>query len=71
LDQDDLIRVGGRLEAFELSFDAKHPELLPYNDPILKLIFEKIHKENLHYGAQTLLETSRQRYWAIKPKTIA
>jgi len=26
-DQDDLIRVGGRLEASELSFDAKHPVL--------------------------------------------
>jgi len=59
------------LEASELSFDAKHPVLLPYNDPIVKLIFEKIHIENMICGAQTLLATSRQRYWAIKAKTIS
>jgi len=58
LDQDDLIRVGGRLEA------SKHS----YNDTIVQLIFEKIHKENMHCGA---LATPRQRYWAIKAKTIA
>jgi len=63
LDKNVLIRVGGRLEASELSFDAKHPVLLPYNDPIVK--------ENMHCGAQTLLATSRQRYWAIEAKTIA
>jgi len=71
LDQNDLIRVGGRLKASELSFDAKHPVLLPNNDPIVKIIHEKIHKENMHCGAQTLLATSRQRYWAIKAKAIA
>jgi len=59
LDQDDLIRVGGRLEASELSFDANHPVLFPYNDPIVKLIFEKIYKENMPCGAQTLLATKQ------------
>jgi len=44
---------------------------LPYNDPIVKLIFEKIHIENMICGAQTLLATSRQRYWAIKARTIS
>lgn len=71
LDQDDLIKVGGRLEAYELAYDAKHPILLPYNDSIVKLIFEKVHKENMHCGAQALVATSRQRYWAIKAKKLA
>jgi len=59
------------LKASELSFDAKHPVLLPNNDPIVKLIYEKLTRKICIVGPQTLLATSRQRYWAIKAKAIA
>lgn len=71
LDNENIMRVGGRLEAADITFDAKHPLLLPYNDPITKLIFEQGHKDNIHSGPQALLAVMRQRYWAIKGKTVA
>ncbi|XP_075162846.1 uncharacterized protein LOC142235479 [Haematobia irritans] len=48
LDEHSVLRVGGRLEESTLSFNAKHPMLLSFNDPISRLIFESLHKENNH-----------------------
>ncbi|XP_075162870.1 uncharacterized protein LOC142235503 [Haematobia irritans] len=66
-----VLRVGGRLEESTLSFNAKHPMLLPFNDPISRLIFESLHKENKHCGPTALLSTVRQRFWPIKGKHLA
>ncbi|XP_060665618.1 uncharacterized protein LOC132797886 [Drosophila nasuta] len=69
--QNGILRVGGRLEAANLSFDSKHPILLPYNDPVVKMILVQIHKDNMHCGPQALLTTSRQQFWILKGKTMA
>ncbi|XP_060665774.1 uncharacterized protein LOC132798069 [Drosophila nasuta] len=71
LDQNGILRVGGRLEAANISFDSKHPILLPYNDPVVKMILVQIHKDNMHCGPQALLTTSRQQFWILKGKTMA
>lgn len=71
IDKAGVIRVSGRLEAAELPYDAKHPMVLPYNDPITKLILVKLHKENHHCGSQQLLATARQRFWIMRGKTMA
>ncbi|XP_075150685.1 uncharacterized protein LOC142224785 [Haematobia irritans] len=71
LDEHTVLRVGGRLEESTLSFNAKHPMLLPFNDPISRLIFESLHKENKHCGPTALLATVRQRFWPIKGKHLA
>lgn len=71
LDENDLIRVGGRLDASSLSYDSKHQLLIPYNDPISKLIFQMIHEDNKHCGIHTLLGIVRQRFWPIKGKIMA
>ncbi|XP_037929718.1 uncharacterized protein LOC119664260, partial [Teleopsis dalmanni] len=70
-DNTGIIRVGGRLDAASLSYDAKHPMLLPYNNPIVKLIMEQVHKKYMHCGPQSLLANMRQRYWPIKGKLMA
>ncbi|XP_070132588.1 uncharacterized protein [Drosophila bipectinata] len=71
LDQNGILRVGGRLEAANISFDSKHPILLPYNDPVVKMILVQIHKDNMHCGPQALLTASRQQFWILKGKTMA
>ncbi|XP_044573993.1 uncharacterized protein LOC123258182 [Drosophila ananassae] len=68
---DGLIRVGGRLEHSNLSEDAKHPVLLPYNDTIVKMILRELHETNMHCGAQALRAIARQQYWIINDKTMA
>ncbi|XP_075155734.1 uncharacterized protein LOC142229085 [Haematobia irritans] len=72
LDKSDILRVGGRLDASNLSYEMKHQIILPYNDPIVKLILVMLHNENHHCGPQTLLNTTRERgFWIIKGKTMA
>ncbi|XP_037931335.1 uncharacterized protein LOC119666125 [Teleopsis dalmanni] len=71
IDNKGIIRVGGRLDAASLLYDAKHPMLLPYNDPIVKLIMEQVHKKYIHCCPQSLLANMRQRYWPNKYKLMA
>jgi len=70
LDEEEIIRVGGRLSSQMDKSDSVHQMLLPGNDPLVKLIVEKIHKEAYHCGQQTLLAHVRQRFWPLKGKTI-
>lgn len=55
LDSNYLIRVGGRLENAELSFDEKHPLLLPSKNHITRLLIKREHIKVLHAGAQKSL----------------
>ncbi|XP_037931721.1 uncharacterized protein LOC119666512 [Teleopsis dalmanni] len=71
LDKYDIVRVGGRLDASNLTYNAKHQMLLPYNDCIVKLLMKKIHEENMHCGGQALLAATRQKFWPIKGKVMA
>ncbi|XP_075164230.1 uncharacterized protein LOC142236821 [Haematobia irritans] len=71
LDSKGIIRVGGRLGNSDLHEDVKQPMVLPYNDPITKLLFISLHEENKHCGPQALLNTVRQRFWPVKGKITA
>ncbi|XP_037928743.1 uncharacterized protein LOC119663146, partial [Teleopsis dalmanni] len=44
--------------------------ILPSNDPLVKLLVEKIHKDNYHCGGQALLAQVRQRFWPLKGKSL-
>lgn len=71
LDDKGIIRVGGRLEAASINYDAKHPMLLPANHTITKLLLRKIHDTHRHAGPQATLAIMRQRFWPIKGKAMA
>ncbi|XP_037961012.1 uncharacterized protein LOC119690089 [Teleopsis dalmanni] len=71
LDKYDIVRVGERLDASNLTYNAKHQMLLPHNDCIVKLLMKKIHEENMHCGGQALLAATRQKFWPIKGKVMA
>lgn len=71
IDADGVLRVGGRLQASELSFEQKHPAILPYHHEVTVLIMRQIHEENMHAGPQALLAITRQKYWPLKGKVLA
>lgn len=71
LDENGVLRVGGRLKASSLLFDQKQPILLAKDDKITRLILERIHIENMHVGAQALLAITRQKYWPLNGKRLA
>ncbi|KMQ88470.1 integrase core domain protein [Lasius niger] len=55
LDEDDILRVGGRLKHSEFHPDAKHPILLPHHSRLAELIIQYEHKKNLHARVEATL----------------
>lgn len=68
VDDSGFLRVGGRLAHAHVSFEIKHPLLLPRSHPFTTLIIEAFHKENMHPGAQTLLNLITQKFWILSGK---
>ena len=64
-----ILRVGGRLKKSSLSFDAKHPILLPKTHRITDLIIEQVHQENFHPGLQTLHNLIIPNFLIISPRS--
>lgn len=72
IDSNGILRVGGRLaDAPDLTYDEKHPMLLPKNHPLTATIFFHYHWRLLHAGPQQLLADVRRKFWPIGGKSIA
>ena len=65
LDDDGLLRVGGRLERANLPFEAKHPAILPKRHQVTRLVIADVHGRSRHMGVNHVLAEVRQRYWVI------
>ena len=63
LDEQGLLRVGGRLRHAALSLDAQHQILLPRDSRLTELLVDEAHQRTLHGGTQLTLATMRQKYW--------
>ncbi|UYV64961.1 hypothetical protein LAZ67_3002567 [Cordylochernes scorpioides] len=63
LDKGGLLRVGGRLNNTLLSFDQKHPIILPKAHYITQLVIRHYHERLLHAGVQLTLSAIREKYW--------
>ncbi|XP_046145628.1 uncharacterized protein LOC114881980 [Osmia bicornis bicornis] len=67
--RDSLIRLGGRLEHSALSYDEKHPIILPKHR-VSELLIDHAHKRTLHGGVQLTLRVLRQQYWIISARSL-
>lgn len=65
LDNDGLLRVGGRLQFSTLPFNQKFPLLLPQNDHVVDLLIIREHRRLGHGGAQNVLGNLRLQYWPL------
>jgi len=71
IDQNGLVRVGGRLANADIAYTKKSPIVLPLNSVITRLIFEYEHRRLLHIGPQGLLANIHLSYWPIRGRAIA
>lgn len=71
VDENGILRVGGRLKNAAISPDYKHQILLPSDHRITQMIVAEAHINTLHAGPQALLATIRTKYWPIKGKILA
>ena len=65
LDDDGLLRVGGRLQRSQLNHDAKHPIILPKKNHVSNLIISHYHLVSGHSGLEHTLSLVRKRYWIV------
>ncbi len=64
LDENDVLRVGGRQENAESSYDCRHPIILPSKHPLVKHLIRSEHIRLLH-GGHLLLAGSLSRRFHI------
>lgn len=65
LDNNNLLRVGGRLKLANIDFSQKHPIILPAGHHFTRLLIEYEHKRLCHTGPQNLLSNLRLQYWPM------
>lgn len=68
LDEKGLMRVGGRLANAPISYDAKHPIILPPKSNFTKLLILFYHDITMHGGAQLVLTFLRKKYWILQAR---
>jgi len=65
IESNRVLRVGGRLRYASVSYNIKHPILLPGKHAFTRLIIIHEHERHLHAGTQATLMAVRQNYWPI------
>lgn len=72
MDEQNILRVGGRLNlASDISYETKHPAILPAKHRLTKLLFQTTHRRLGHAGPNALFAEIRLKYWPVKGKVIA
>ncbi|KAF5283061.1 hypothetical protein FQR65_LT14078 [Abscondita terminalis] len=69
IDNQGLIRVGGRIRRSNLCFDKMHPLLLPKGHNFTKLVLRHYHITYLHCGANQLLAVVRDKFWPLSGRS--
>jgi hypothetical protein len=70
LDEDGLIRVGGRIKHSSVTYDKKYPLILPAKHHVTRLLIIQEHERQLHAGAQATLTSLRHKFWIISCHNI-
>ena len=63
LDNDGIIRCGGRLRFSHLNQNTRHPIFIPKESPLAHLIIRAYHERYFHAGTGNTVNAIRQRYW--------
>ncbi|XP_063911125.1 uncharacterized protein LOC135128161 [Zophobas morio] len=69
MDDNGILRVGGRLQNAKINYDMKHQILLPKNHYVTKIIIRDAHTDTLHAGTQATLAAVRRQFWPVCGKT--
>lgn len=67
MDQENIMRIGGRLENSKVSYDTKHPIILPSHCQLTKMIIQHVHLTTMH-GGTSLTLAYINKYWILGAK---
>ena len=63
LDQEGVIRLGGRLSRAKMPYEVLHPPMLPGKHPFSRNIIRAFHESMHHVGTDFVLAHVRQHFW--------
>lgn len=63
LDNDNILRVGGRINRSQCEYDKKHPIIISGNSRLCYLIIRQIHMTTNHGSVQVMMQAIREKYW--------
>ncbi len=67
MDDEGILRANGRLrDAKFMSFDVRHPILIPKDHPLTRLLIRSAHEQVLHAGVQHTQAQLLRKYWIVK-----
>lgn len=70
VDDKGIIKVGGRIDKAIMSYEEKHPVLLPSEHRISLLITSHMHNQG-HPGIATTTAKTRRKYWILKASKLS
>ncbi|XP_059050827.1 uncharacterized protein LOC131845753 [Achroia grisella] len=70
IDDQDVLRVGGRISRSGLEYEQKHPALLSSNNPFTSKLIQSVHLSNCHCGVNTTQYLILQQFWIISAKRV-
>ncbi|XP_067946287.1 uncharacterized protein [Watersipora subatra] len=71
IDENGVIRVGGRMKFSSMLYGEKHPIVLPREGHITKLITEHYHRKAAHQGRTTTMAAIRSAgYWVVSSRSV-
>ncbi|XP_011313461.1 uncharacterized protein, partial [Fopius arisanus] len=65
IDQQGVLRVGGRLKFSTLGAESRHQAIIPQGSVLAELLIRDSHQRTLHGGTQLTLTHLRRSYWII------
>lgn len=71
LDDQGILRVGGRLQLSKFDYNKKHPILLSAKHTFTKLLFMHEHTRLMHAGPLLLLSSIREHFWPLSGRNLA
>ncbi|XP_070155251.1 uncharacterized protein [Polyergus mexicanus] len=70
VNQDGLLRVGGRLQGALLPYEEAHPVILDKSNHLSLLLVRDAHKRSLQAGPQLTRSILVRRYWIIRSNSL-
>ncbi|XP_046472523.1 uncharacterized protein [Neodiprion pinetum] len=70
LKSDGLLHVEGRLQNSYLTYEEKHPIILPTNNHIAKLLVAQAHKKTLHGGPTVVQSHLNRKFWLVRGRNF-
>lgn len=70
LDDNGVLRVNGRIENSDLSYDTKYPIVLPNSGTLVQRIIGDCHTQTGHGGCKLMLQYLRQKFWIVNMRKL-